>query len=201
MLIHIINVITAHRPNKVFKNIKQQTKDKHDKIENHPFLKSMIDGTLNDEKYAVYLANLLPIYKAVEETFLKSYLNTDLIQSKKIINDIDNYNKLYKKDFFNLHKCNSQWLEHYHMKVSHLKAADLYIRWLADMYGGQILKRNIKFNSKYNFNNLRWSIKTIRTLLEEEINESNCNQFIEEVNLCYDFHRNLVESIQGLDKI
>lgn len=201
MLIHILNVVTAHRPNKIFKIIKQQTKEKHDEIEKHPFLKSMIDGTLDDEKYAIYLANLLPIYQAVEETFLKKFEDTDLIQSKKIVNDIKNYNKLYKKDFFNSYKFNSQWLENFYMKVSHLKAADLYIRWLADMYGGQILKRNVRYNSKYNFKNLRWAIKTIRTLLEEEINENNFKQFIEEVNLCYDFHRNLVESIQRLDKI
>ena len=66
MFFHLLNVITAYKPNKFSKQIKKATKEKHDAIESHPFMRAMIDGSLSDFKYAVYLANLLPIYKAVE---------------------------------------------------------------------------------------------------------------------------------------
>jgi len=198
MLFHILNVITAHRPNKVFKKIKEKTKAKHDNIESHPFIVSMIDGSLDHSKYAIYLANLLPIYQIIENEFLTDFINTDIIQSKKIINDIEGYNKFLNNDFFNKDIFINEWLHHLKNKERVLKKSDLYIRWLADMYGGQIIKRNIKFNSKYDFVNLRWSIKTIRQILEEDVTLDNVDKFIEEVNKSYEYHHTLADKLLKL---
>jgi thiaminase len=61
MLWHLIKVLTAYRPNKLSKRIKLETKTLHDEIETHLFFKKMIDGSLSNEHYYVYLFNLLPI--------------------------------------------------------------------------------------------------------------------------------------------
>ncbi|NBW58664.1 hypothetical protein EBR43_12985, partial [bacterium] len=76
MLLHLIKVLTAYKPNEFSKKIKKQTKVKHDQIESHPFIKEMLSGELSDFKYAVYLNNLLPIYKGVE-MFLFNKRNTN----------------------------------------------------------------------------------------------------------------------------
>jgi len=198
MIWHLIKVLTAYRPNKLSKKIKQETKGLHDEIESHPFFKSMIDGSLSNECYYVYLFNLLPIYKSVEYFVLGENIVPDLKQSKKINQDIVEYSKICNvrldaNNFF----CN-EWLAHFNKKSPFLKKTELYIRWLADLYGGQILKKNIKFTNKYEFKDVRKCIKIVRKLIEKDLNDSNVNEFINEVNKSYNFHKNLADKILAL---
>jgi heme oxygenase len=200
MFLHLLNVITAYRPNKFSKQIKKATKEKHDAIEKHPFIKSMIDGSLSDFKYAIYLNNLLPIYKAVEMfLFYSNPVDKDLLQSRKINNDLNEYIRFLG---INIDRpeyiFNKEWLNYFLFKDKFLQKAELYIRWLADMYGGQIIKRNIRFNSKYDFNDLRNEIKLIRRMIEDGLDETNVDSFIEEVNKAYEFHRQLADKINEL---
>jgi len=199
MFWHLLKVITAYRPNKFSKQIKQATKKLHDEIESHPFFKSMIDGTLSDEQYYVYLFNLLPIYKSVEFFVLDGSLNSDIKQSDKIQRDIVEYSKIcsHVRLDANVFFCN-KWLDHFNSKDKFYKKAELYIRWLADMYGGQILKRKIKFGNKYVFKDVRGSIKRIRKLIEKNLDETNVDKFIEEVNIAYAFHKDLADKIMML---
>lgn len=200
MLFHILNVITAYRPNKFSKKIKKETKIKHDIIEQHPFIRSMIDGSLSDFKYAVYLYNLFPIYKSVEMfLFNCNKVDSDLLQSKKIDNDLNQYvNYLGIKIDRPEYRFYDNWLNYFISKDNFFKKTELYVRWLADMYGGQIIKRNIRFNSKYVFYDLRNEIRTIRKLIEDNLDEANVNEFINEVNKTYDFHYQLAEKINEL---
>jgi heme oxygenase len=196
MLLHLINIITAYRPNKFSKEIKVQTKKKHDEIEAHPLLQELIKGTLPDYKYGIYLVNLLPIYTAVEKSVFNCLTSSDLIQTDKIRNDL----LAYTKDL-NLNFNNDQahfykpWLEYFFTKKQLYKKTELYVRWLADMYGGQILKKKVKHGEKYQFNNLRKCIKTVRKKIEEDIDESNIDKFILEVNVTYDFHYKLADKV------
>jgi len=118
MLFHIINVITAYKPNKLSKKIKAETKIKHDLIEKHPFIRSMIDGSLSDTKYAIYLNNLLPIYKSVEMLlFNNRFNNLDIFQSKKILKDINEYKKTLNIDLDDTNlQFNEEWLNHFYTK-------------------------------------------------------------------------------------
>ena len=200
MLLHILNVITAYRPNYLSKKIKKETKQIHDSIEKHPFFFDLVTGQLSDYKYLVYLNNLFPIYKAVEVYFFSGKNHRDdLIQSVKIEKDIREYGNL-----LNVNVCKpeleftSEWLNHFLSKDIFLKKADLYIRWLADMYGGQIIKRKVKFGNKYVFNNLREDIKFVRKFLEEDLTEANVDSFIQEVKNSYQYHYNMVNKIYEL---
>jgi heme oxygenase len=192
--------MTAYRPNEFSKKIKKETKIKHDNIEKHPFIRNMIDGSLSDFKYAVYLYNLFPIYKSVEMfLFNCKTVDSDLLQSKKIYNDLNQYvNYLNIKIENPQYKFYDNWLNYYISKDNFFKKTELYVRWLADMYGGQIIKKNIRFNSKYDFLNIRNKIKFIRKLIEENLDKSNVDNFIEEVNKTYDFHYQLIEKINEL---
>lgn len=197
MFLHLIKVLTAYKPNEFSKKIKKQTKVKHDHIESHPFIKEMLNGELPDFKYAVYLNNLLPIYKGVEMfLFNKRNTNSDIVQSKKILNDINNYSNFLNVDLNQDHLLfYRDWLNYFTSKNDFYKKSELYIRWLADMYGGQIIKKNIRFGSKYDFVDIRSDIKFVRQLIEDGLNSQNVDSFIEEVNISYDHHYKLVERV------
>jgi len=197
MFLHLIKVLTAYKPNEFSKKIKKQTKVKHDHIESHPFIKEMLNGELPDLKYAVYLNNLLPIYKGVEMfLFNKRNTNSDIVQSKKILNDINNYSNFLNVNLNQDHLLfYRDWLNYFTTKNDFYKKSELYIRWLADMYGGQIIKKNIRFGSKYDFVDIRGDIKFVRQLIEDGLNNENVDSFIEEVNISYDHHYKLVERV------
>lgn len=200
MLWHLLKVITAYKPNKYSKKIKLETKSLHDEIEAHPFFKSLLDGTLSDELYYIYLFNLLPIYKSVEHFVIGDNLTSDLRQSIKIRKDMIEYSKLYPNvrldasNFF----CN-EWLNYYYSKDDFYKKSELYIRWLADLYGGQILKKKVRFGNKYEFKDVRDSIKKVRKIIEKDLDSSNVDKFIEEVNKAYSFHKQLADKLLSLN--
>lgn len=197
MLLHLLNVLTAYRPNKFSKKIKKETKQIHDNIEKHPFFLDLLSGKLPDFKYAAYLYNLIPVYSSVEMFFFKNTSNPDLIRSKPVIEDFQNYNKTLNLDLGKI-TFNSEWIEYFFSKPSFLKKTDLYVRWLADMYGGQFLKNKVKFNSKYEFVTLRNSLRIVRKLIEEDINEQNVDKFIKETKLTYEFHKKILDKVYEL---
>jgi heme oxygenase len=194
-IFHLINVITAHKPSPLAKQVKRETKSQHDRIESHPLISKLIKGNITDLEYAVYLKNLLPIYRAVEQMFFDINTAGDLIRSRLLEQDIENYSKvidLTEEKYNNLSK---DWVNLFYSKSLFLKKTELYIRWLADMYGGQMIKNNVKFNAKYKFNNVRQSIKDVRTLLEKDLTEENVVDFIAQVNVSYDMHHTLANKV------
>lgn len=196
MLFHMLNVITAYRPNSFSKKIKKETKTIHDNIESHPFFIDLINKDLPDYKYALYLQNLSPIYKSVEMFLFRNNASSDIVQSKKVEDDIRQYRNHLNLNFdLPQFKYNDKWLKYFFSKNDFFKKSELYVRWLADMYGGQIIKRYLKFGSKYNFYNVRQSIQTIRKQIEKDLNQNNVDQFIEEVNKTYQFHIDLVNNV------
>jgi len=63
------------------------------------------------------------------------------------------------------------------------------------MYGGQVLKKKVKFGEKYKFSNLRNNIKFIRKMIEEDLNDDTIEKFIEEVNTVYKLHNFTISHI------
>jgi len=197
MLLHLLNVLTAFRPNQFSKKLKKETKEIHDKIEKHPFFIDLLSGNLPDYKYAIYLYNLSPIYSSVEMYFFKNTINSDYVRSKAVIQDLQNYNKTINLDY-NKFNFNSEWIEYFFHKSLFFKKTELYVRWLADMYGGQFLKKKVKYSSKYEFVNLRKSLKEVRLLIEEGLNETNIDAFIRETKRTYEFHSKILDKIYEL---
>jgi heme oxygenase len=200
MIIHLVNVLTAYRPNKFSKRIKAETKQEHNTIEQHPLIKDLLQGTLPDFKYAIYLTNLLPIYKEIEQSLLSRENNTDIMQSVKIIQDLNLYSTLLNYNF-DTPKLNiifsKDWCNHIQHKTDFYKKTDLYIRWLADMYGGQIIKKHIRYTNKYRFNTLRADIQQVRRMIETDLDDTTIDSFIKEVKTSYAFHYKLVEHVNN----
>jgi heme oxygenase len=195
-LIHLFNVITAYKPTKLSKLIKQKTKATHDSIEQHPFYRKLISGELDDKKYLIFLFNMLPVYEHIENELLIPLGYKDLVRSDKILKDIEAYEaylnfKVDESYFYNL-----PWLKQLEGKSLFSLKAHFYVRWLADMYGGQVLKKKVRFGEKYKFKNVKNNIKRAREFIDQSITEQNVDSFIHEANKAFEFSRKLVASIE-----
>lgn len=191
---HLVKVITAYKPTPIARYIKKETKFKHDLIEQHPFIVKLIDKTITDKEYAIYLKNLLPIYKSVENAFFNKDTFPELYRSTLIKKDLEQYErdlgKISSKYIFN-----KEWLLKFKKKNETMKKSELYIRWLADAYGGQIIKKGLKYTSKYDIKDVRHFIRVVRAMIEDGLDETNVERFISAINESYDEHYKLVEKI------
>lgn len=195
-LFDLFNVVTAYKPTRLSKLVKEKTKSSHDKVEQHPFYRKLVTGELDDKKYLIFLFNLLPIYEFIENQLLIPHGYKDLVRSNNILQDIDKYEKLlnYKlseKDFYNL-----LWVKQIEAKPPYLLKAHFYVRWLADLYGGQVLKNKVKYNNKYKFKNLRKTIKRAREFIDQSVNDDTVDYFIKEANIAFDMSYMLASIIE-----
>jgi hypothetical protein len=71
--------------------------------------------------------------------------------------------------------------------------SELYVEWLKDVYGGQMVAKKVKYNSHLKFNNQKDTIFNVRALLD--ISNEEEKDFIFEVNRTYINHYNLMDDI------
>jgi len=169
--------------------LKAETKINHDATEQHPFNEQLVAGTLPDQKYYLYLKNIVAIYDYIEK---RLGLKGELVRSTLIYNDIMAYCKsgcyCDCNDYF-VHS----WVETLAQKSEKALLSELYVEWLKDVYGGQIVSKKVKFNSHLKFSNPKDTIFNVRSLLHvAPEDESN---FIFEVNRTYINHYNLMDDI------
>lgn len=192
-LLHLLNVFTAYRPTPFAKKLKQETRQQHDKIEAHPFVRKLILGTISDEEYFAYLENLYPIYTVVESRLLHLEEFKILRRTAQISDDL----RAYQLDL-NVHSTykiySKEWLESCLSKSNFELVSDFYIRWLGDLYGGQLMSKNFKYSSMLRFNNVRQGIRLARTLIETAAVDKQ-DEFIDLVNKSYDINYQLVDKL------
>jgi len=188
-ILHLIKVITAYKPTAFAKHIKISTKLEHDNIEKHPFVDNLIKGKLTDTQYACYLLNLIPIYDVIEN---RLNLDNSLRRSNLMRQDLDRYQKLLGSlgDMFFYH----DWLKNLFDKDVFSITSDFYIRWLGDLYGGQILSKNIRFNNHLKFKDVRSSIRHARSLIELNA-KGREEEFISLIKDSYSHNYKLVDTL------
>ena len=170
--------------------LKTNTKELHDKSESHQFYTDLLESKLSAQRYFIYLHNIFPIVSYVER---RLGLTGEMVRSPLIHNDIMQYSKsgctLSGKDlnYFD-------WIDEIGKKSDVYLLALLYVEWLKDVFGGQVIAKNLKFNSTYNFNNP----KSIIGYVMEQINnlpEDKVDELVMEVNQIYKNHIKLIDEI------
>jgi len=193
-IIHLVKVITAYRPTPFAKRIKLETKANHDVIEQHPFIDLIIKGKMTDLQYAAYLSNVYPVYDIVESKLLTP--KSILARTNYIRKDIEQYSNFLKTDLSRLY-VNDEWVQKLGSGDELDVLAAFYIRWLGDLYGGQILAKNIRFNSALKFKSVRLCIKVARELIEFHASRDT-DMFIERIKNAYADNYNLAEKLHNL---
>ena len=120
--------------------IKKQTKDIHKHVENLPVIKKILSCEISNENYSQYLTQLLYIYKELEEHKFFKKLNIDKLYNKCKM-DIDQLNvpDLQILDITKIYCNYLKDIDNFDLFVSHC-----YVRYMADLMGGQIIKNKIQ---------------------------------------------------------
>lgn len=173
--------------------LKTETKQLHDESENHQFHVDLMNGKLSDLKYFVYLHNIFPIFSYLER---RMDLKGEMVRSPLIHTDIMRYSKdgnvIEGKDlnYFD-------WIVEIGKAPDSMLPAILYVEWLKDAYGGQMISKYIKYNAHLAFNKARSVIDGVRSYLTE-VKEEDQDQFIAEVNNVYKNHNKILDKIMKL---
>ena len=184
-------------------DLKELTQEAHKKAENHPLMQSFIKGEYKKEHLLQFLVNIYPIYSIVEQRLLQNKIDQvpELKRTTLIEHDINDLIPAIV-NFKNaqilvplISTC--AWVNNCRSKPVSLLKAELYSRWLADLYGGRMLAKTVSPCSMYSFSNSKSVIEVIREILDEpNIDENITHQdIIQEVISFFDFHVELFDEI------
>jgi len=184
-------------------NIKEKTKELHSKAEQHPLMQSFINGSYTKEHLLQFLVNLYPIYSVVEQRLLieEIKLCSEIKRSQLIEQDIN----ILIKEIINVKNAHlliplpltCSWVNNAWAKPAELLKAELYSRWLADLYGGRMISKTVTPNAMYSCNDYLVNINFVREIIDKPINDSNISEkdIIEETLSFFDFHIELFDEI------
>jgi hypothetical protein len=90
------------------------------------------------------------------------------------------------------------WIEEIGQKDDKWLPAILYVEWLKDAYGGQILCKHVKYNSLLKFCDMKNVVSKVRSYLDNVPSEDQ-DQFIVEVNNVYKNHNKILDKIMNVN--
>jgi heme oxygenase len=162
-------------------SLKEITKDLHHEAETTQFAKLLLSGNISKEEYANYLYQMLQIYRPIE---LGATTQGFFDNMAGVSRDQAIYQDFIEIMDPNAHYVGNNSTMGYHNylimllndpKRKHLIKAHLYVRHMGDLYGGQIVKKQVahissgKFYEFENSDNLKASIRELLTDLTEEL--------------------------------
>jgi heme oxygenase len=163
----------------------------------------MINGTHKKEHLLQFLVNIYPVYSVVEQRLLQDKIKEapELKRSELIESDINNLIAevitIKNANILTPLECTCAWVSNCWAKPKSLLKAELYSRWLADLYGGRMLSKTTTPSSMYIFENPKQTIEAIRAVLDEpNTNQEITNDdIIQEVISFFDFHVEMFDEI------
>jgi len=188
--------------NTLQQRLKTETLESHKRAENHPLMASFISGKYDEKQLLQFLINIKPTYEVVEERLLSSniFKNKDLKRTPAITKDIktltqkhvnENNLDLLKPLKLTEERVSKAWAK----PVAYLKA-DLYVRWLADFYGGRLLSAKLApFNQMYICDNSQQVISDVRSIVDISTDSIGDDEFVNEVNSFFEHHVTLFNQI------
>lgn len=158
----------------ILNELKTQTSDLHSKAEEHPLMASFKDGTYKKHHLLQTLVNLRPIYEVVEQRILIPYIhkNFDLCRSRLVSKDIAALYREIVQDnslhWFKIFPSTNKWVVSQWECSCDVLLSDLYVRWLADFYGGRVLAKTLApYNNTYTSKDPQTVIKDVREIILE----------------------------------
>lgn len=178
--------------------LKSLTQDEHIKAEKTSFIRALLTKKITPYAYYLYLYNQYKMYYILEEYCSDHGLFLDVEKVKRssnILNDLYSMEKEYGFDEFKHHILSSvyMYVQHIH-SISNDKnklLAHMYVRYMGDLAGGQIIKRFIPVGaiSYYEFDvkNLEETKKNLMTKFDITM--------ADEAKICFNLMTNFLEEL------
>lgn len=160
-------------------SLKEITKDLHHEAETTTFAKMLLSGKIGGKKYVNYLYNMMAIYDPIEwyckrQGFLDNM--PDLPRLKAIYAD---FVELDDGGYLYLTPATLEYQAYLHKlgndpERKHLIKAHLYVRHMGDLFGGQIIKKQVAHISSgkfYDFENAEAMKAAIRAELTDDLGD------------------------------
>jgi heme oxygenase len=172
-------------------SLRDVIKPQHDSAEKHPLTVAMLSGRLTPSAYADLLYNQLRIYTEIEKAASSAGLLTDLpglCRADSMQEDLDRLLVEYKLDQPCIFESTVECVEYLKQVDNSFLMAHVYVNHMADMYGGQIIKKHLYGECKrYDFPNRTDLINAVRSKLSDNL--------AEEAKVAFDFTLRLFNDV------
>jgi heme oxygenase len=157
-------------------SLKDITKDLHHEAETTAFAKILLSGKITKEQYANYLYQMLAIYDPLEFYCTRQRIFDRLPGLPRTHAIYQDFCEIEDRD---THYQLTPSTIDYHMYLihlgndpqrRHLMKAHLYVRHMGDLFGGQIIKKQVPFTSHafYHFEDA----DNLKTKIREELDDT-----------------------------
>ena len=167
-------------------SLRDAIKEKHDKAEQHRFVKLLFSGQMSKEVYADFLFNQFLAYAKLETLADHYGLLNELEPIKRAA--LMEEDMLALREAAMLHRATTKYLDYLNTVPREKLMAHIYVRHFGDMYGGQMLKKVVPSQGKmYEFENRADLIAKTRERLTDDLGE--------EANTVFDYVLELFDEI------
>jgi heme oxygenase len=168
-------------------SLRDAIKPKHDAAEAHPFTAFLLSGSISKEAYGDLLYNYLVIYEAIEERIkaIGSFNDVpEIFRVDQMMEDLQELQPLSVEAFPSTAAC----VARVNVVTDHDLMAYFYLYHMADMYGGQMIRKTIPGSARrFDFENRPALIARIREKLTDDL--------ADEANVAFDFTLDLFDEL------
>ena len=138
--------------------LRDVTHERHEAVEALPFVQYLLRGSITQEHYVIYLAEMLEIYRHLETLAALEGLLTalpELPRTERMAEDLAELAPGYQADITSTTREYLRYLTHlFSSERSGDLMAHVYVRHLGDMYGGKLIARVVPGAGRwYEFDN------------------------------------------------
>jgi len=172
--------------------LREITQERHQAVEDLPFIQYLLHGNISQEHYVIYLAEMLAIYQHLEALATQAGLFAGLEQLPRADRMRQDLEELSPGHEIKLGNTTREYLE-YLTDLSHTdRAADLfahvYVRHMGDLYGGKLIARRVPGSGRwYEFDN--------RAELSKRFNERITLELADEALLAFDCYGKIFQEL------
>ena len=185
-------------------DIKELTKEIHQKAERQEFVKTLMSGEIDERLYATYLYNQLQCYSVLE----KYGMHNDLFRQTPGLQRAENISKDYLKLWPDpkqpprITESTKKYIEHIESIQDDPEKlyAHIYVRHLGDLSGGQMIAKKVPVKRYYDFgaNAKEWK-RIVKEIIHEYLNTYQVN-VLSEVEYCFESATNLFKEMNEMNK-
>ena len=160
-------------------SLREITKDLHHMAEKTTFAKMLLSGKIEKEDYKNYLYNLLAIYDAIEWYSKRQGVFTSIENLPRLSSILADFLELDDGCYCYLTPATLEYQAYLHKlgndpERRHLIKAHLYTRHMGDLFGVQIIKKQVAHISSgkfYDFENADAMKTAIRAILTDDLGD------------------------------